>query len=113
MNFFLAAASSPKTNEKEKNQPLPVLSSVLRLVRADRQRHGSPAAGGEGVVGGHRWHRGAGHPGGAAAGAAALLPAAAEGQTEQHTHRLLLHQPHRQLRVRRPRCSAKSSPTGS
>ncbi|XP_061919970.1 uncharacterized protein LOC133660467 isoform X2 [Entelurus aequoreus] len=72
-----------------------------------RQRYGSSPSRREGVVGGHQRRGGAGHPGGSAAGSAAALPAPAEGQAEQHAHRLLLCQPHRQLRIRRSRCSTQ------
>lgn len=54
-------------------------------------------------MGSHRRHRCARPPGGPAAGSAAALPPQAEGQAEQHADRLLLHQPHSQLRIRRSR----------
>lgn len=73
-----------------------------RLVSAVQQRYGSSSSRWEGVLGRHQWHCGAGDPGGPAAGPPAALPSQAEGQTE-HTHGVLLHQPHCQLWIRRPR----------
>lgn len=77
----------------------------LRLVWAVRERHGSSSSWWKGVLGSHWGHRRARHPGGFAAGSAAALPPQAEGQTEQHADRLLLHQPHGQLWIRRSRYS--------
>lgn len=74
-----------------------------RLVWAVGERHGSSSSWREGVLGSHRWHRRARHPGGVASGSAAALPSPAEGQAEQHAVCLLLHQPHSQLWVRRSR----------
>lgn len=79
-----------------------------RVGCAVRQRHGSSSAWWEGVVGRHQRHRCARPPGGAAAGSPAALPPQAEGQAE-HTRSVLLHQPHRQLRIRRSRYSNRSS----
>lgn len=71
-----------------------------RHIWAVGERYGPPPSWWEGVVGGHRWHRRACHPGGLAAGSAAALPPQAEGQAEQHADCLLFHQPHCQLRIR-------------
>lgn len=80
-----------------------------RVTWAVRQRHGSPPSRGTGLVGSHQRHRRARPPGGPAAGSAAAVPPPAEGQAEQHADRFLLHQPHRQLGVRRSRYSCVSA----
>uniref|UniRef100_A0A3B3USA3 Platelet endothelial aggregation receptor 1 n=1 Tax=Poecilia latipinna TaxID=48699 RepID=A0A3B3USA3_9TELE len=101
---LLLGPLSQQRHVSEENRGVCVPARLLgrRLPEPGGQRHGPSAPGGEGVVGRHRRHRGAGPAGGDAAGSAAALPAPAEGQAEQHAHRLLLHQPHRQLRIRRP-----------
>lgn len=91
-----------------KSAPLAVIEFSLhllfgRLHGAVRERHGASSAWWEGVVGSHRRHRRARHPGGLAARSPAALPPQAERQAEQHTHCLLLHHAHGQLWVRRSR----------
>lgn len=89
----------------------------VRLAGAGGQRHGSPSAWWERLMGGHRGHRRAGASRCPAVGSAAAVPSQTERQAKQRTNRHLLHQPHSQLWVcgsryaQPPLCSTPSVAT--
>lgn len=69
----------------------------FRVIWTIGQCYGSSSSWWKRVLGRHHWHSCACHLGCFAAGSAVALPSQTEGQREQHTNRLLFHQPYCQL----------------